>query len=57
MMGMGLMMMIDPNQIPFILSFILGFSDLVLWIWQIFNARKLAKKFNESVRATGKEPW
>ena len=30
---------------------------LVLWIWQIFNARKLAKKFNESVKATGKEPW
>ncbi len=30
---------------------------LVLFIWQIFNARKLAKKFNEAVRTTGKEPW
>ena len=40
-----------------ILSFILGIAYLALWIWQIFNARKLAKEFNESVRITGKEPW
>jgi ABC-type transport system involved in cytochrome c biogenesis permease subunit len=40
-----------------ILSFILGIAYFVLWIWQIFNARNLAKKFNESVRETGKEPW
>jgi TM2 domain-containing membrane protein YozV/DNA-directed RNA polymerase subunit RPC12/RpoP len=58
MMGMGPMMMMDPSQMPLIiLSFILGIAYLVLWIWQIFNARKLAKKFNKSVRATGKEPW
>jgi hypothetical protein len=38
--------------------FILGIAYLVLWIWQIFNARKLAKKFNELVRTNdGKEPW
>ena len=36
---------------------VLGIAYFVLWIWQIFNARKLAKKFNESVRITGKEPW
>ena len=30
---------------------------IVLFIWQIFNARKLAKKFNEMVKTTGKEPW
>jgi hypothetical protein len=28
-----------------------------LLIWQIFNARSLAKKFNEQVLLTGKEPW
>ncbi len=57
MMGMGPMMM-DPSQMPLIiLSFILGIAYFVLWIWQIFNARNLAKKFNESVRTTGKEPW
>lgn len=38
-------------------SVIFGIAYLVLFIWQIFNARKLAKKFNESVKATGKEPW
>jgi hypothetical protein len=36
---------------------ILSVIYIILFIWQIFNARKLAKKFNESVRATGKEPW
>jgi hypothetical protein len=30
---------------------------IVLFIWQIFSARKLAKKFNEVVKTTGKEPW
>jgi len=30
---------------------------LIYFIWQIFDARKLAKKFNEIVRSTGKEPW
>jgi TM2 domain-containing membrane protein YozV len=30
---------------------------VVLFIWQIFSARKLAKKFNEVVKTTGKEPW
>jgi hypothetical protein len=37
--------------------FVLGIAYFVFWIWQIFNARKLAKKFNESIRITGKEPW
>jgi ABC-type transport system involved in cytochrome c biogenesis permease subunit len=57
-MEMGPMMITDPNQMPLIiLSFILGIAYFVLWIWQIFNARNLAKKFNESIRKTGKEPW
>jgi glucan phosphoethanolaminetransferase (alkaline phosphatase superfamily) len=36
---------------------ILSIVYIILFIWQIFNARKLAKKFNETVKATGKEPW
>ena len=36
-----------------ILLFIFGIIYLVFWIWQIFNARKLAKKFNELVRTNG----
>jgi hypothetical protein len=40
-----------------LMVFVLGIAYFVLWIWQIFNARKLAKKFNESVRTTGIEPW
>ena len=57
-LGMGPMMMMDPSQMSLIiLPFILGISYVVLWIWQIFDARKLSKKFNETVRAMGKEPW
>jgi hypothetical protein len=36
---------------------IFGIGHIVLFIWQIFDARKFAKKFNELVRTTGKEPW
>jgi glucan phosphoethanolaminetransferase (alkaline phosphatase superfamily) len=36
---------------------VLSFVYIILFIWQIFNARKLAKKFNEAVKTTGKEPW
>ena len=44
--------------IIFIIIILLGIAYLVLWIWQIFNAKKLAKKFNELVRTNGgKEPW
>ena len=46
------------GRIIFIIMFILGIAYLVLSIWQIFNARKLARKFNELVRTNGgKEPW
>ena len=40
-----------------LLMFVLGIVYIVFFIWQIFNARNLAKKFNEIVRTTGKEPW
>jgi hypothetical protein len=36
---------------------IFSIAYVILFIWQIFNARKLAKKFNEVVRQTQKEPW
>jgi hypothetical protein len=36
-------------------SFVIGY--LLLFVWQVFDVRKLARKFNESVRTTGKEPW
>ena len=36
---------------------VFSIAYIVLFIWQIFNSRKLAKKFNELVKSTGKEPW
>ena len=56
----------QPNSAPEyasagigVIAMMLVFSIayIVLFIWQIFNARKLAKKFNELVRTTSKEPW
>lgn len=40
-----------------IVTAIFGIGYVALFIWQIFNARNLARKFNESVKTTGKEPW
>jgi TM2 domain-containing membrane protein YozV len=39
------------------LGLIFGIGYLIFFIWQIFNARKLARKFNEIINTTGKEPW
>lgn len=39
------------------LLLILSIVYIVFFLWQIFNARKMAKKFNETVRTTGNEPW
>jgi TM2 domain-containing membrane protein YozV len=36
---------------------VFSIAYIILFIWQIFNARKLAKKFNEIIKETGKEPW
>ena len=60
--SMQSLLILDPNESSIgigviLLMIILGVAYFVLWIWQIFNARKLAKKFNESVRTTGIEPW
>jgi len=52
-----------PNAgLPFLqtgigLGVFLWFAYIGLLIWQIFNARSLAKKLNEEVQLTGKEPW
>ena len=40
-----------------IISAVFGIAYIVLFVWQIFNARNLARKFNEIVKTTGKEPW
>ncbi len=38
-------------------GFLIAIVYLILLIWQIFSARGNAKKFNKSVKETGKEPW
>ena len=40
-----------------LVALVFSIGYLIMFIWQIFSARKLAKKFNELVRTTNKEPW
>ena len=50
----------DLNSVYFLFGVVMivfAIGYLLLFIWQVFDARKLAKKFNELVKATGKEPW
>jgi uncharacterized membrane protein len=37
-------------------AIVFGIILLILWIWQIFNAYRLAKQFNKAVEETGKAP-
>lgn len=47
----------DSVNVPILIFVgIPSISYIALFIWQIFNARKLAKEFNEIVRETGREP-
>jgi TM2 domain-containing membrane protein YozV len=36
---------------------LVGSVRLVLWIWQVVDARKLTKKYNQTLESTGKSPW
>jgi predicted RNA-binding Zn-ribbon protein involved in translation (DUF1610 family) len=44
-------------MIAIITTIALSVGYIAFFIWQIFDARKLAKKFNETVRTAHKEPW
>ena len=47
-----------PNVGPAVaFMFIFGFIYLIFFIWQIFSARNLARKFNRLAKTTGTEPW
>ncbi len=46
-------MAIDVMMILLVL--VIGY--IVLFIWQIISARKLAQKFNSLAKTTGAEPW
>jgi TM2 domain-containing membrane protein YozV len=38
------------------LAILIGLITVVLWVWQIYDAYTLAKKFNKAVDRTGKAP-
>jgi hypothetical protein len=39
------------------LGIIFSLSYFALFVWQILDVRSSARKFNDLVKATGKEPW
>ena len=55
--SVGLSVSNNVNPVPFMMIIFGAIGYFGFWLWQIFDARNLAKKFNESVLSTGKEPW
>jgi len=41
-------------SILFLFPFFIG---LIVWIWQTYDAHRLAKEFNRAVETTGRAPW
>jgi TM2 domain-containing membrane protein YozV len=41
----------------FMLVVVLGLVNLALWVWQTYDAYRLAKQFNAHVQQYGKAPW
>jgi TM2 domain-containing membrane protein YozV len=41
----------------FAVILLLGVISFIIWIWNIFDAYKLANEYNDSVRAGGNRPW
>lgn len=41
----------------FLVAAVVGSVRLILWIWQVIDARRLTKKYNQFLEDTGKPPW
>lgn len=41
----------------FSIGIIFGVIRLFLWIWQIYDAHKLTKRYNSVLESTGRAPW
>jgi TM2 domain-containing membrane protein YozV len=41
----------------FSIGFVFGAVRIFLWIWQIYDAHRLTKRYNSVLESTGKAPW
>jgi TM2 domain-containing membrane protein YozV/ribosomal protein L40E len=41
----------------FLIGYMFGIARISLWIWQIYDAHKLTKRYNGSLESIGKPPW
>lgn len=41
----------------FSIGIALGIVRLSLWIWQMYDALKLTRLYNDALQSTGKTPW
>ena len=58
--GRGLGIMVVGIILVFVFWFLLWLIVIVMfifWIWNIFDAYKLAKQYNDQLRSTGNRPW
>lgn len=58
--GRGLLILFIVMPLTFVmasLTLIFVFLPLIIWIWQIFDAYNLAKKYNDYLLSIGQPPW
>lgn len=55
--GRGIAILLGGIVIAAISFFLLFIPMIIYWIWNIYDAYKLAKQYNEVVLSTGKPPW
>jgi TM2 domain-containing membrane protein YozV len=41
----------------FLIGYTFGIARVSLWIWQIYDARKLTRRYNDVLESIGKPPW
>jgi TM2 domain-containing membrane protein YozV len=45
------------TDLGWMLLFVVFVFEIALWIWNIFDAHRLAKEYNDSLRTGGSRPW
>ncbi|MFQ6075527.1 MAG: hypothetical protein ACE5Z5_05265 [Candidatus Bathyarchaeia archaeon] len=55
--GRGLGIMVGGILLALFSWILLWIPLLIYWIWNIYDAYKLAKKYNQELMRTGTPPW
>ena len=47
----------DLTALGILILFLGVVGQFIIWIWNIFDAHKLAREYNDRLRSTGMRPW